>query len=166
MCLIDPTYCFIVLLHSKTTGSCWRYHRNEVPDEENCEVGGYGGCGQFTMVCSMCDTEDLFETGTHYNRVPENASTGRYAESTLLEIGILFSGGGSTAYQECTDALGMSGYSRKAQSKYFWNYYNAADDGCARNANRTTPTQARARPPHRPSPQTTHKTQNWPERVP
>jgi hypothetical protein len=55
--------------------------------------------------------------------------TQRYAEATLLQIGLLFSGGGDASYKEVcnADAVGMHGFRTSTNQKYFKNWYHAAE---------------------------------------
>ena len=71
---------------------------------------------------------DIFETGTRYLAVEGDDRTARYAESTLLIVGILFSGSGEIGYQEVCNALGMYGFSAESNYHYFWRLYHAAEE--------------------------------------
>ena len=96
--------------------------------EEVC-VDQHGGCGVFNLVC----TRDLgykpyFESRTYYQADDKDFRTGRYAEATLLVIGLIFAGCGFAGYEEVCAATGLLGWSWKSCYRYFWRFYYAAED--------------------------------------
>jgi hypothetical protein len=93
----------------------------------DCDVSTHGGCGVFALQCGTCKVDDLWESGTHYQADVYDDRTARYAEATLLYIGILFGGGGNTSYEEICSALGLNGFSEKCNRGYFWRLYHAAE---------------------------------------
>lgn len=93
----------------------------------SAQFSGLGGVCVFDTKCSQCGHKVLFESGTCYNASRTDHRTRRFAEATLLHIGVIFGGGGTTAYKETTAAAGLSSWAPQSLTVYFPRYYRAAE---------------------------------------
>jgi len=94
---------------------------------KNVDATTHGGCTVFELICTRCETGDLFESGTRYLAVEGDERTARYAEATLLMIGTMFGGGGLTSYKEMCSAVGLSGFVSRSNQYYEYHFYHAAE---------------------------------------
>lgn len=87
---------------------------------------GHGGCAEMLLECTKCGDKVAWASGTPYTPPGADGRSVKFAEATLLQIGMILGGASEATYGEVCASTGIDGFTHRSIYGQFDRIFDAA----------------------------------------